>query len=197
MNDIKQFDHKPETRRRGKQLESAIFQATWDELSAVGYSRLTMEGVAERAETSKTVIYRRWSNRAELVLATIRQRLPTPSDEIPDTGKLRNDLLILLSRMNRSLKEVGFETIHGLMVDLGDIPFSRLFFPNGRSSNTMNTILKRAAERGEVQLAKITPRIATLPVDLTRHELLLSQEPVSENTLIEIVDDIFLPLISV
>jgi hypothetical protein len=59
----------------------------------------------------------------------------------------------------------------------------------------MMTILQRAAERGEVRLDKITPRIASLPGDLLRHEMLLTPIPVSEATLVEITDDIFLPLV--
>lgn len=35
----------------------------------------------------------------------------------------------------------------------------------------MTTILERAVARGEVRPEKITPRIASLPVDLVRHEL--------------------------
>ena len=54
---------------------------------------------------------------------------------------------------------------------------------------------ERAAARGEVRLDKVTRRMATLPVDLARHELLITRAPVPETALIEIVDDIFLPLV--
>ncbi len=59
----------------------------------------------------------------------------------------------------------------------------------------MLTILRRAAERGELRLDRITARIATLPVDLARHELLVTRAPVSDAAIVEIVDGIFLPLI--
>jgi Tetracyclin repressor-like, C-terminal domain len=59
----------------------------------------------------------------------------------------------------------------------------------------MMTILERAAQRGEVRLDKITPRVASLPTDLTRHELLLTRAPVPEATIVEIVDEVFLPLV--
>jgi hypothetical protein len=35
----------------------------------------------------------------------------------------------------------------------------------------------------------------TLPADLLRHEVLLSREQVTDQTLTEIVDDVFLPLV--
>jgi hypothetical protein len=59
----------------------------------------------------------------------------------------------------------------------------------------MNTILKRGAERGEVRPDAVTPRIATLPTDLVRHELLLRRRMVDDSMMAEIVDDIFLPLV--
>jgi len=62
-------------RRRGALLERALLQAAWDELASVGYARLSMDGVAARAHTSKTVLYRRWPNRAALVVAAMRQHV--------------------------------------------------------------------------------------------------------------------------
>ncbi|HEV8371711.1 MAG TPA: hypothetical protein VGR68_00790, partial [Actinomycetota bacterium] len=43
----------PLTRRRGQTLEQAIFDAVIDQLQAVGYTGLTMEGVAACAQTGK------------------------------------------------------------------------------------------------------------------------------------------------
>lgn len=59
----------------------------------------------------------------------------------------------------------------------------------------MQTILKRAIERGEIKEEKASERISWLPIDLIRHELLTTYELVTEETIIEIVDDIFLHLI--
>ncbi|GGE44850.1 TetR family transcriptional regulator [Pullulanibacillus camelliae] len=180
-------------RRRGDELVAAILQAAWDELMEVGFPNLTIERVATRARTSKPVIYRRWGNREELVLAAIQHHLPMPSEQIPDTGRLRHDVIIVLKRMNRLIEEIGPEILHGLMSVLGGIPFSELL--NLRRTNVMPLILKRAVERGEIHSEKITERIIRLPMDLVRHELLITYQPISEQTLTEIVDDIFLPLL--
>ncbi|MFB5673820.1 TetR-like C-terminal domain-containing protein [Paenibacillus terreus] len=114
-------------------------------------------------------------------------------DEIPNTGDLRSDVIIALNRLNEILRQIGPETIHGLMSVLTGIPLSELI--NFRRTHTMQTILKRAVERGEIRGEKITPRITSLPVDLVRHEVLITYEPVSQDTIAEIVDEIFLPLI--
>jgi len=162
----------------------------------VGYARLTMEGVAARAGTSKAVVYRRWPNRAELVLAAMRQRGPVLSGEVPDTGELRSDVLALLRRMSLRLQEIGPEILHGLMGELFDQVERSVYLHGQRAGyEAMRTILERAAERGEVHLEKITPRVASLPTDLIRHELLLTRAPVPEAAIVEIVDEIFLPLV--
>lgn len=181
------------TRRRGEELEEAILQAAWEELTQFGYQNFTIEKVAIKAETSKPVIYRRWVNREELVLAAIQKKTPKPIGDIPDTGSIRTDVIIVLKRLNDLLSKIGPETLHGLMSVLVGIPFSELL--NMRRTNTMQVILKRAIERGEIKEEKVSERISKLPIDLIRHELLTTYEPVTEQTIVEIVDDIFLPLI--
>lgn len=186
------------TRRRGQELENAILQAAWEELSVTCYSRLTMEAVADRAGTSKAVIYRRWKSRAELVLAVLRFQGPSfAGNEVPDTGNLREDILALLRGLTRPLEIVGPETLHGLTAELGGSgdPFSKFLPTQGKSSNTMNVILRRAEQRGEIDMAKLSPRVVKLPVDLLRNEWLLYYETVPDEIITEIVDDIFLPLI--
>jgi AcrR family transcriptional regulator len=185
------------TRRRGAALEDALLDAAWAELQAVGYAGLTMEAVADRAGTSRAVLYRRWRNRPELVLAVIRRHRPLLSGEIPDTGTLRGDILALLRRMSSRLAEIGPETVYGL---LGDYLSDADLFARSRdqllsiSAEVMETILKRAADRGEAR-AGVENRIATLPTALFRNELFLARTPPSEGTLVEIVDDVFLPLV--
>jgi AcrR family transcriptional regulator len=185
------------TRRRGEALEHALLDAAWAELQETGYAGLTMEAVADRAGTSRAVLYRRWPSRPDLVIAAIRRSRPMLSGEIPDTGSLRGDVLALLRRMSGRLAEIGAQTVYGLLGDyLGDVG---LFARSQQdvlhiSAEVMQTILKRAADRGEARPG-VERRIATLPTDLFRNELFRSRTPPSEGTLVEIVDDVFLPLV--
>ncbi|MEC0235687.1 TetR-like C-terminal domain-containing protein [Paenibacillus kribbensis] len=91
------------------------------------------------------------------------------------------------------LRQIGQETIHRLMSVLTGIPLSELI--GFRRTNAMPPVLNRAVERGEIRQEKITPRITRLPADLVRNEVLMTYEPVSQDTVVEIVDEIFLPLI--
>jgi AcrR family transcriptional regulator len=54
-------------RPRDPRIDAAILTATADLLVQFGYSNLTLAAVAERAGTTKTALYRRWSSKAELV----------------------------------------------------------------------------------------------------------------------------------
>jgi AcrR family transcriptional regulator len=179
-------------RRHGAELENALLQAAWDEARAVGYASLTMEGVAARAGTGKAVLYRRWPKRAELVLAAMRHQVGSITSDIPDTGGLREDVLIVLRQIRDRAQQIGPDIIHGLRAESQDLP-PEVF---AITPAVMMTLLTRAAERREVRLEKVTPLIAALPGILIRHELFLSSATVSEAYLTEIADDIFLPLVT-
>src|ERR1700735_4357265 len=103
------------TRRRGATLEHALLDAAWEELQESGYAKLTMERVADRAGTSRAVIYRRWRNRPELVIAAMRHRQPVLSGAIPDTGTLRGDTLAVLRRASGRITEIGADTVIGML----------------------------------------------------------------------------------
>jgi AcrR family transcriptional regulator len=183
-------------RRRGDLLEGALLDAAWEELQAVGYQALSMEAVAVRAGTSKAVLYRRWRNRAELVLAAMRRRRPMLSGPTPDTGSLRDDVLALLRRAYAGIAEIGQETMFGLLDELSGDPDGLAYLHAQQAgAEAMEAILRAAAARGEVRLDRIPPRVASLPTDLARHELLFRRTAVPGDVLAAIVDDVFMPLV--
>jgi AcrR family transcriptional regulator len=180
------------TRRRGAALEADLLDAAWEELKAVGYAKLTMEGVAARAHTGKQVLYRRWANRAELVVAALRHRQGgTIADQVPDTGSLREDVLAVLRLMAERQRDIGQDVVHGVLSEIG--PVRVQVFEIMRDA--MTTLLERAVARGEIPTADVSPRIKTLPTDLVRNEIVMRSEPLTEAALVEIVDDVFLPLV--
>lgn len=65
------IETKTQGRPRDIRCSSRITSAALELLADVGYDRLSMESVAERAQTSKATLYRRWSSKAELVAAAI------------------------------------------------------------------------------------------------------------------------------
>jgi len=188
------------TRRRGAALEAALLEAAWVELTEVGYPALTMEGVAARAGTGRAVLYRRWSSRSELVLAALKHHQPqfSAAAEPPNTGSLREDVLELLRAMSSRTGEI-MAGISFMFADYyqqtGESPAAwRERFMVDRPSS-MPAILARAVERGEADPARITDQVLRLPVDLVRHDLIMTLGPLPEATLVKIVDELFLPLV--
>lgn len=64
-------------RPRDPRIDAAILEATADLLVEIGYANLTMAAVAEKAGTTKTALYRRWSSKAELVHEAAFPAAPT------------------------------------------------------------------------------------------------------------------------
>src|SRR4051794_35583430 len=153
-------DHRKLPRRRGEALNVAIYQATLAELAEVGYARLTMERVAERAKASKASLYRRWPTRIELVMDAVYHVLPDALS-VPDTGSLRGDVLAALRRTAEALAGPAGEAMRGLLSEaLGDESRAATFRENsqGTGRRLMREIVRRAVERGEVAPEAVTPR---------------------------------------
>jgi AcrR family transcriptional regulator len=64
-------------RPRDPRIDAAILSATAELLVQIGYANLTLAAVAERAGTTKTALYRRWSSKAELVHEAAFAAAPT------------------------------------------------------------------------------------------------------------------------
>src|SRR5271169_179483 len=64
-------------RPRDPRIDASILRAAAELLVEIGYSNVTMAAVAERAGTTKTALYRRWSSKAELVHEAAFPATPT------------------------------------------------------------------------------------------------------------------------
>lgn len=186
-------------RRRGAALEQALLDASWQELEAGGYARFTMDAVAARAGTSRPVLYRRWSDRRELLRATIvhvleRNRVQAPED----TGSLRGDLLALMREISRTRAEfVTVVSVHlaGYFEETGTRPADlRDVIRYGRP-HALDVVYERAAARGEIELSRLSARVRGLPFALLQLELLTTLKPVPDAAVEEIIDTIVLPLL--
>ncbi|HEY3773653.1 MAG TPA: TetR/AcrR family transcriptional regulator [Solirubrobacteraceae bacterium] len=187
-------------RRRGQQLQSALLDAAWDELVEVGFANLTMESVAARAQTGIAVLYRRWANKHELVLAAIAHYGHAHPIETPDTGTLRGDLLALLTAFSNAratfiavLAAAGFS---GLLADTGLTPAqARDKLLHDQRIRNDQIIYQRAHDRGEITLDHVPPAVLAMPFDLVRHDLLMNLNPLRPKRIHSIIDELFLPLL--
>lgn len=189
-------DHRKGPRRRGDALNSAIFRAVLEELNEVGYARLTMEAVAERAKASKASLYRRWPSRMELVMDAVYSVLPDPSSPA-DTGTLRGDLLALMRGTAELLAGPAGEALRGLLGDAlsDDARTARLRrHSQGAGRTAMREITRRAVERGEVKAAAVTPRRLEVGQAMLRNHFFFQGLPIPDEIITEITDEVLLPL---
>lgn len=185
-------------RRRGAVLEKALLDAAWAELNQRGYDEFTIDAVAARAGTSRAVLYRRWPGKPELVHAALVNAVGEDPVVAPDTGSLRDDVIALLRQANRRRARLAVllsTRLGGFYRDAGTNLSELSAFVQGGRSGVLDEAIERAIARGEVEPGQISDRIARLPVDLFRHELLMTLKPLTDETIEEIVDTIFLPLV--
>jgi AcrR family transcriptional regulator len=186
-------------RRRGAELEHALLTAAWEELAEAGFAKLTMESVAYRAKTGIAVLYRRWADKNDLVLAAIRHYGDTHPLQIPDTGNLRADMLALLGELNAGRGELATlvgATFAGLHDSAGLTPEKARRIVLGDGPPRSHEVFRRAHDRGEIDLARIPADVLDLPFQLVRHDILMTLRPVSPERIRSIVDDIFWPLVT-
>ncbi|MFI8850164.1 TetR/AcrR family transcriptional regulator [Streptomyces sp. 891-h] len=185
------------TRRRGAALENAITDAAWEVLVEQGYNGFTFEAVATRAGTSKPVLYRRWPHREDLLIAALARHW-RPLD-IPDTGSLRQDALTLLRTVNAE---------RARQLILMRVQLADYFRETGTDFNDLRSrvlpadrtppftrLVDRAVERGELADVPRSERMVNLPFDLVRHDMLMRMRAVPDETIVEIVDTVWLPLL--
>jgi AcrR family transcriptional regulator len=137
-------------RPRSEEAHRAILDATLELLVEVGFSAMTVEGVASRAGVGKATIYRRWASKLPLVVEAFGQ---LPGFEDVDTGSLEEDLKKMLrgylqafhaSPLSAVLPSLAGERTH-------NPELSELFEPvsKGRRQPLVRAF-ERAIDRGEV-----------------------------------------------
>jgi AcrR family transcriptional regulator len=172
--------HERASRRRGAELEDAILDAA-------------------RAGTSRPVLYRRWPRRDDLLLATITKFRWSQPIEVPDTGSLRDDAIGFLRNADAGLTHMITLISVQLMDYFRDTgtSFSELLATLRTPGQTtpFETIVARAVERGELPDVPRSSRVVNLPFDLFRHDVLMTLRALPAESIVEIVDEVWLPVL--
>ncbi|KRK65284.1 transcriptional regulator [Companilactobacillus tucceti DSM 20183] len=185
------------TRRRGKELEDAVLSAAWDLVNEVGYKDFTMSEVAKRADAAKPVLYRRWSEKSELVASAIIKFGPKIDVTIPDTGSLRGDLIKLFGQLTVVFDTFGTDKLRGLLADrLKTIPLDKILSATSdenKFTDMVSKVLKQADKRGELNFSNLSKRVLNLPGLLLINEV-ISNETLNKDVIVNIVDQILVPV---
>jgi AcrR family transcriptional regulator len=159
-----------------------------------GYERLTIDQVAATARASKATIYRRWTTKAELVLAAVIEGISQVA-VTPETGTLRGDLLeiadTVCEQANRhaaTMRAVLAETTRDAA--LGDV-LQREFFDQRRKVTA--DVMQRAIDRGEIRSAAVNDDLLDVLPGYLVYRIVIQNRPPTRRTVVALVDDVILP----
>lgn len=189
-------------RRRGKKLEADILASTLELIEQTKYEDLTMDIIAKHAHTNKSVLYRRWDSKAEIVVAAIQTKadsLFSIFQKVPDTDSLEGDLRELFNNITALFMEVHYNHISGLMHErLGGISIRDFFDKFARKnllSQMVRTFFENAEKRGEVNLVDIDPALYDLPMLMLFEALYAPHSDEFDSEYFDhIVSDILMPI---
>lgn len=185
----------PSTRRRGAVLERAIHAAVLELVVEQGAAGVTMEAVAERAATSKAVLYRRWEDRGALLRETL---VPLAMEAIPhtDTGSYRGDMLAILDGWAEFFAgptgAIGAAIVGAMPHD----PELAAAFRDGVIAwrkQAMTETLTRAIGRQEVRPDVPFEVARELGQAVLWHRFLVTGDPITEGLIEHIVDEVLIP----
>ena len=191
-------------RPRDESRDAAILAATLEVLGEVGYDLLTIEAVATRAQASKATVYRRWDGKATLVVDAIKSTGPQAGPDgdapcyWPDTGSLREDLLAgARAFVQRLTSEEGALLCAVMTAQLRDPELAAAMRAKSFEDKlrSCRLLAERAIARGELSsTAGVDTFVEVLPA-MMFNRLLLSGQPLDEEFVVHVVDDVALPLL--
>lgn len=183
---------------RGDVRHDAILLAALDLLAEVGYDQMTMDAIAQRARASKATIYRRWSGKADLVVAALRRHATPPQMPLPETGSLRDDLVAVLDVMRVNLGEQDAAVILGLLTAMRHEP--QLADTLRRQvidvkKDAFDPVLTRYVERGVLPEMIDRALLAEVSSALLFSRLFITGGPLDTTFVEYLVDGVLMPLI--
>ena len=146
MNTEQQNNDPRIARTRARALEATL------ELAAeAGIHACTFDAVSEHSGIARSTLYRHWSNQSELVIDALKSQ--DVAYITPDTGSLRDDMLIIMLGLGRELEDSIWGAMAPQLVaaaslnpDMSDI----LRKESEHYSSIEVGVIERAKERGEV-----------------------------------------------
>lgn len=169
-------------RPRDRRIDASVLDATRAVLDESGYPRLTLEEVARRAHTTKPAIYRRWTNRQRLVLATLGAQLGEVAT--PDTGCTLCDLNEGINVFVAAFRRIRPGVIGPLLAECASDPelhrtFMATLFDPPRAA--VAAMLDRAVARGDLRDELDRDLVLDMLGSLVHYRALFGHAPTSED----------------
>ena len=170
-------------------------------LAEVGYERMTMDMVAERAKAGKATAYRRWPSKAQMVLEAIGSMKQTQVvlEKLPDTGSLRGDLLGLFKTRsadedNRKLKIMaGLASMLAQNPELAEAGNAAIMEPWVAANRVL---MQRAVARGELSILVDVETASHVIPSMAAYRALILHKSFDRELLVSLIDGVLLPTLS-
>jgi AcrR family transcriptional regulator len=178
------------TQQRGETFVSSVLEATLAQLAERGFDRLAIPHIAQHAGVNKTSIYRRWPTKAELVRDALAAAM-SHTDDAPDTGTLRNDLIALARTVATfTQSRVGTAVIRIMHAESGN--------PEVRALATMAygeaagsgpwAVMRRAVMRGELK-DNVDPTLLLFAIaGAIMHRVFVEHADVTDEFIVHVID---------
>jgi AcrR family transcriptional regulator len=141
-------------RPRSDSSQAALIDATFALLREVGYERLTMDAIANRAGVGKTTIYRWYETKEELVIEAISSNCQAGEEFSVDTGSLASDLQAIIQHrldsdplhFNRQSTALTISALAGSQA------LAKTYWDNyiTKKRDAYKEVFERAKKRGEL-----------------------------------------------
>jgi AcrR family transcriptional regulator len=178
---------------RGERVVEKILEATLEEMALSGFSGLSMEAVAERANVAKTTVYRRWPTRGDLVVSAMRQ-VADDIVRVEDTGSVRGDLERLLSSFRDFVSTPRGQSLMRMMLtevsNSEIVDFVRRF--REEKSHEPHELIVRAIARGELPRDTDASILLDVAFGAVQHYACFMQARVSDAQIAQIIDLVLL-----
>lgn len=186
---------------RGVRREAAICEAVLELINETSYESVTMDAVAARAKASKATIYRRWSNKDELLIDAVRRVFAGRDQVAPNTGSLRGDLVAVcaLQTNDSVMVMTNIAAVKALSYAAGTQPALAAVIRatlEDAQLHSWQLVLSRAHTRGELAI----PVSATLVWEVAQAQFCartaVQTGPIDTAYVEHVIDDVLMPVIA-
>lgn len=184
------------TRRRGEALLGAIYDAAILETAALGIRGLSMEGIARRAGTAKSSLYRRWPSPEDILVEAMHRNFPQERPGSAATD-LRSDLVAALLLLRDISSSPMGQALFAVVAEAGRYPSLRqriwreVF--DARGGRFTRTVLHHYADAGHLDPLQLTPVVEDIGEALFIKFVIDNGTPPSQGHIEAIVDQAILP----
>jgi AcrR family transcriptional regulator len=174
---------------RSARVRQAVLKATLRAVAEHGADAVIISEIARQAEVHETSIYRRWPTKEHLLLDALldysEAELP-----IPNTGTLRDDLLVFATAVTAYLDSPLGRTLARSMAIAGDddaLAAGRAQFWKSRL-DLAGAMIARAKDRGELPTDLDAATALELVIAPLHFRALLTRQPTDEHNIAQLVD---------